>query len=236
MRLVEPAISAGSAAAALTMKTTRLFLLFGALAMSGYGASPNELTRSEVQDGWQLLFDGRSFAGWQANESPDTFKVEDGAIVVNGPRAHLFYTGPVAKHDFRNFELQLEAMTYPNSNSGVYFHTAFQEKGWPAKGYEIQVNNSHRDPKRTASVWGIEENLETVAPDETWFTLRIRVEGRRIRTFVGDRLIVDYTEPEGVERPKQFAGRVLSSGTFALQGHDPASKVKFRSIKVRVLP
>src|SRR5690606_14296146 len=105
-------------------------------------------------------------------------------------------------------------------NSGVYFHTEFQDRGWPKKGYEIQVNNSHRDPKRTASVWGIKENLQSVAKDEQWFTLRIRVEGKRIRTFVDDRLVVDYTEEENVERPKQFAGRVVASGTFALQGHD----------------
>ena len=210
-----------------------VMLSFSACAL---GAAPNTLSRAEKSEGWHLLFDGRSFDGWTANESPETFRIEDGAIVVNGTRAHLFYTGPVAAHDFRNFELQLEVMTYPNSNSGVYFHTEFQDRGWPKKGYEIQVNNSHRDPKRTASVWGIKENLESVAKDEQWFTLRIRVEGKRIRTFVDDRLVVDYTEEENVERPKQFAGRVIASGTFALQGHDPGSKVKYRSIKARVLP
>ena len=210
-----------------------LLLSFTACAL---GAAPNKLSRAEKKDGWQLLFDGRSFDGWKVNESPESFKIEDGAIVVNGPRSHLFYTGPVASHDFKNFELQLEVMTYPDSNSGVYFHTEFQEKGWPKKGYEIQVNNSHRDPKRTASVWGIQENLETVAQDGQWFTLRIRVEGKRIRTFVDDRLVVDYTEEENVQRPAQFAGRLISSGTFALQGHDPVSKVKYRGIKVRVLP
>ncbi|TMI85786.1 MAG: DUF1080 domain-containing protein, partial [Bacteroidetes bacterium] len=31
-------------------------------------------------------------------------------------------------------------------------------------------------------------------------------------------------------------GRVLSRGTFALQGHDPNSKVYFKNIMVRPLP
>lgn len=223
-------------AGAIYMKSKLVLALVLSFTACALAAAPNKLSRAEKREGWQLLFDGRSFDGWQANESPETFAIEAGAIVVNGPRAHLFYTGPVAQHEFRNFELQLEVMTYPNSNSGVYFHTEFQDKGWPQKGYEIQVNNSHRDPKRTASVWGIEENLDTVAQDEAWFTLRVRVEGKRIRTFVGDRLVVDYTEPEDVVRPKQFAGRLISRGTFALQGHDPVSKVKYRSIKVRELP
>jgi Domain of Unknown Function (DUF1080) len=47
------------------------------------------------QKGWISLFDGKTFDGWQINESPETFKIEDGAIVVNGNRAHVFYNGPV---------------------------------------------------------------------------------------------------------------------------------------------
>src|SRR5690606_42063683 len=66
-----------------------VMLSFSACAL---GAAPNKLSRAEKKEGWQLLFDGRSFDGWKANESPETFKIEDGAIVVNGPRAHLFYT------------------------------------------------------------------------------------------------------------------------------------------------
>ncbi|WP_438479281.1 3-keto-disaccharide hydrolase [Oleiharenicola lentus] len=218
------------------MKT--LSSLFAALTfvVGAFAATPNQLTPEEKQAGWQLLFDGESLAGWKLNESPASVRLEDGSIVVNGPRAHLFYDGPVANHDFKNFELQLEVMTYAKANSGVYFHTLFQEIGWPKRGYEIQVNNSHTDPKRTGSVWGIKENMGSVAVDEQWFTLRIKVEGKRIQTFVGDRLVVDYTEEENVERPKQFAGRLIGSGTFALQAHDPVSKTRYRSIKVRVLP
>ena len=36
--------------------------------------------------------------------------------------------------------------------------------------------------------------------------------------------------------PANMKGRMLSSGTFAIQGHDPASKVMYKNIKVRVLP
>lgn len=190
----------------------------------------------QARGDWQPLFDGKTLSGWRASEAPGSFRVQDGAIVVRGPRSHLYYLGPVEGHDFRNFELQLEVMTRPGANSGVYFHTAWQDEGWPAKGYEVQVNNSQSDPKRTAGLYGVEDYFQAPVKDDVWFTLRIRVEGQRIRTFVDDKPIIDYTQPEQPERPADMRGRLLSSGTFALQAHDPDSEVHYRNIKVRVLP
>lgn len=185
---------------------------------------------------WQPIFDGASLAGWRASELPGTFSVVNGELVVHGPRSHLFYVGPVAQHDFRNFEFEAEVMTSPGANSGVYFHTAFQQEGWPERGYEVQVNNSHADPSRTGGLYGIQTNTRVAAVDGEWFTLRIRVEGRHILVHVNDNVISDYVEPEQASRPPEFAGRLLSHGTFALQGHDPGSEVHYRRIRVRLLP
>lgn len=199
-------------------------------------AEPNTLTSAEVDSGWHLLFDGKSFDGWKASDAPGTFSIADGAILVKGPRSHLFYTGPVGGHDFKNFELSVEVMTKPQANSGVYFHTEWQETGWPAKGYEVQVNNSHSDPSRSAGLWGIKANLETVAKDNEWFTMVIRVEGRHIVTSVNGQTVIDFTEPEPWAPPASLSGRRIAHGTFALQGHDPGSEIHYRNIKVRVLP
>src|SRR5512141_464897 len=76
---------------------------------------------------WQSLFDGKTLDGWKASENPGSFKVVDGQISCDGPRSHLFYVGPDAKADFKNFELSVEARTLNGANSGVYFHTAFQQ-------------------------------------------------------------------------------------------------------------
>jgi hypothetical protein len=186
--------------------------------------------------GWVSLFDGKTLDGWKVGENAASFTVADGAIVVNGPRAHLFYVGPVQNHDFKNFEFKADVMTTPGSNSGIYIHTAYQEGGWPSKGYEIQVNNSHTDPKRTAGVYAIKDNMEAPAKDGEWFTMQIVVKGKQITTMVNGKTIVDYTEPDGVQRPADMAARVLSSGTFALQGHDPKSKVFYKNIMVKPLP
>jgi len=187
-------------------------------------------------DDWISLFDGKSLDGWKFSDKEGTFSVEDGKIVVHGPRSHLYYVGPVRNHNFKNFEFKADVMTMPGSNSGIYFHTAYQEQGWPDKGFEVQVNNSHTDWKRTAGLYDIKDVREVPAADNEWFTERILVEGKRIRTYVNDKLIVDYTEPANVTPPKEHPGRVLSSGTFALQGHDPKSKVFYKNILVKPLP
>jgi hypothetical protein len=193
-------------------------------------------SRTHAADDWVSLFDGKSLNGWKASEGQGTFSVQDGAIVVFGPRSHLYYVGPVANHNFKNFEFKADVMTTPGSNSGIYFHTAYQETGFPDKGFEVQVNNSHTDWKRTGGLYDIQDVREVPAPDNQWFTERIVVQGKRIRTYVNDKLIVDYTEPENVKPPANHAERVLSSGTFAFQGHDPKSKVLYKNVQVKQLP
>lgn len=194
-------------------------------------------------EGWQSLFDGKSLDGWQANENPGTWSVQDGALVPNGPVSHLFYTGPVANHSFKNFEFSAEVMTTPGSNSGIYIHTRFAPDSWPVTGYECQVINSSNPPdgqyserKMTGSIYAVRNTWRAPAKDNLWFEYRIRVSGKTIQTFIDGELISQYTEPPGAWRAKDKQGRTLSAGTFALQGHDPKSIIRYRNLKVRLLP
>jgi hypothetical protein len=162
--------------------------------------------------------------------------------VAEGPRSHLFYEGPVAGHDFRNFDLVAEARTGPAANSGIFFHTAPQPDGWLAKGYEVQICNAvaegegYRELKRTGSLYAVRNIYPSPVADGEWFRVRVRVVGNRIRAWVNDWLTVDYLEPPDPPRPASRPGRRLSRGTFALQGHDPKSRVAFRCVNVRILP
>ncbi len=186
-------------------------------------------------NGWISLFDGKSLNGWKVGDHAGTFTVENGTIIAHGPTAHLFYVGDVNNHRFKNFEFSAKVMTEPGSNSGIYFHTEYQEKGWPAKGYEVQVNNSHTDWRRTGSLYAVQDVKEVLVKDKEWFTEQIKVQGKHVVIKINDQTVVDYTEPDQVQRPVDMAGRVLSSGTFALQGHDPNSKVYFKDIEVKPL-
>lgn len=190
---------------------------------------------SSKEEGWISLFDGNTLNGWKASEeNKDTFSVRDGMIVVDGPRSHLFYVGPVENADFKNFEIKAEVMTKPRANSGIYFHTKYQKRGWPNKGYEVQVNNTHSDWRKTGSLYGIKDVRGSSAKDDQWFTEHIIVQGKQIIIKVNGQTTVDYIEPEDVARSNR--GRKISSGTFALQGHDPKSVIYYKNIMVKPLP
>ena len=196
------------------------------------------IPKNNEADEWISLFDGKSLNGWKVGENPSTFTIEDASIVAHGPTAHLFYDGDVKQHNFKNFEFKADVITTPGSNSGIYFHTIYQEKSWPEKGYEVQVNNSHTDWRRTGSLYGIQDVRDVYVKDNEWFTEYFKVEGKRVIIKINDKTVVDYTEPENVTELRSAGdkGRVISSGTFALQGHDPNSKVYFKNIMVKPLP
>ena len=126
-------------------------------------------------------------------------------------------------------------MTTPGSNSGIFFHTTYQEEGWPAKGYEVQVNNSQSDWRRTGSVYAYDDVREVYMADDEWYTQHIIVRGNTVTVKLNDKTVVEYVEPENMERSAGEEGRMISSGTFALQGHDPDSRVYFKDIMVKPL-
>ena len=193
--------------------------------------------------GWVPLFDGKTLAGWKAAaESPSSFRVVDGAIACDGPRSHLFYVGADGKAAFEDFELSVDVKTSPGANSGVYFHTAYQEKEWPARGFEVQVDNSQKqhgdylEMKMTGSLYGIRNLYKAVVRDDEWFTMDVLVRKPRVQVRLNGVLVVDWIEPPGPLPEGAPKLNRLGRGTFALQCHDPESKVLYRNLKVKPLP
>lgn len=193
-------------------------------------------------EGWTPLFDGKSLRGWKASEHAGTFKVADGQIAVHGERSHLFYVGNGHDADFKNFELNAEVMTRGGANSGIYFHTAYQPTGWPAAGFEVQIANTpaeeggYREMKKTGSLYAVRNVYKQLVNDGEWFRMNILVRGKQVQVRVNEMLVVDYVEPEEPFRADTNFQRVLSHGTFALQGHDAGSTTYFKDIRARRLP
>ncbi len=214
------------------MKTLSPYLLALAITLSSIHSV---FCQSANGSEWISLFNGKDLSDWKVGDNAATFSVEDGKIKAAGDVAHLFYAGSIADHNFTNFEFKASVMTKPGSNSGIYFHTAFQQSGWPKKGYEVQVNNSHTDWRRTGSLYAILDVKENYVQDNEWYTEYIKVEGKRVIVKINDIVVVDYTEPD---KPLRNEGdqRIIDKGTFALQGHDPESVVYYKDIMVRTLP
>ena len=98
------------------------------------------------------------------------------------------------------------------------------------------MNNTHGDPKKTGSLYGVVNVNPAPAKDNKWWTQHIIVKGKHIVVKIDGKTVVDYTEPEGKKAADKNFERKISSGTFALQGHDPKSKVYFRNLRVKRLP
>lgn len=196
---------------------------------------------AQAEDNWTSMFNGKDLSGWKSNEEvPGAFTIDDGKLKVSGGRAHIFYVGADGNAKFKNFEFKAKVMTTPGSNSGIYIHTAFQEKNWPEKGYECQVNSTHTDIKKTGGLYGVKDVLnDAPSKDGEWFDYSIKVEGKHIVIKINDKVTADWTEPEDWDPSKalkNMPGRKLSEGTIAIQGHDPKSTTYYKDLSIKALP
>ena len=208
----------------------RVLKCLAVVCLAGFGFAQAADTKEE---GFVQLFDGKSFNGWKINESPESWSIVDGAFVAKGNRSHLFYVGD--EKPFVNFELRVDCKTEKNSNGGIYFHTKFQEQGWPKYGFEAQVNNSYNpDPQKTGSLYAVVKVLDKNADDDVWYTETIIVKGKNVTIKVNDKVVVNYDEPADKVAGEDFT-RKIDKGTFALQAHDPGSRVHFKNIRVKRL-
>jgi FKBP-type peptidyl-prolyl cis-trans isomerase len=214
---------------------------------------------AEDDKGFVPLFNGKDLTGWKIHPQPGPaitsvvpvekdgkvvayegklkdgkqvplWRVEDGVFIGSGPASHLFSE----RGDYQNFRYRVEAQINDHGNSGQYFRTQFGP-GFP-KGYEAQINSTHRDPIRTGSLYPAFGKLspeeldkvlvkEMLVPPDTWFTQEVIAEGNHIVIKVNGKTTVDYRDPNNT----------YTRGHFALQGHDPGTVVKFRKVEIKEL-
>jgi hypothetical protein len=198
-----------------------------------------------ADDGWTSMFNGKDLSGWKSNAATENqpagvFSAKDGELIVSGGRAHLFYVGAGGDAKFKNFEFKAKVKTTQGSNSGIYFHTQFQEKGWPSAGYECQVNATHTDRKKTGGLYAVADVMDNASnKDGEWFDYAIKVEGKHIVISINGKVTTDWTQPEDWDPAKMLSnmpGRKLGEGTIAIQGHDPKSVVHYKDLFIRALP
>ncbi len=194
------------------MNRTLFSLLLG-LVMLGAPAS------AQSDAGWKKIFDGKTLNGWKAIENPGNWTVEDGAIVGRNGRSHLFYM----EEECENCEFKAEVKLNHGGNSGMFFRAKF-ETAWPT-GYEAQVNNTHKDPQRTGTLYNLAKVTDQLVPDDTWWTQHILVNGNRIIVKVNDKTVVDFVDEKNLHQ----------KGYLAIQQHHLGSEVRYRNIEMKKL-
>ncbi|MDQ2901355.1 MAG: DUF1080 domain-containing protein [Acidobacteriota bacterium] len=170
--------------------------------------------------GWISIFNGKDLDGWKANQNPESWSVKDGAIVGDGAASHLFWM----VRECENCEFKADVKISAGGNSGMYFRTAFGP-GFP-KGYEAQVNSTHKDPKRTGSLYNFKNIYEELVPPDTWFNQHIVAQGNHIIIKVNGKTVVDYVDEKNT----------YTKGYLALQQHNKGSVVMFKNLEMKPLP
>ena len=197
------------------MKTLVSAFALCAIALFAIAAAP-----SPAEEGWISMFDGKTLNGWKANEHPESWTVRDGAITGDGEASHLFWM----EHECENCEFKADFKISKGGNSGMYFRTAFGP-GFP-KGYEAQVNTSHKDPVKTGSLYNFHKILDQLIPEDAWGTQHIIAQGNHIIIKVNDKVVTDFVDEKNT----------FTKGYCALQQHNKGSVVQYRNLMFKPLP
>jgi len=182
---------------------------------------------AQDSEGFTQLFNGKDLTGWKTHpDDKAVWKVEDGMIVGSGPAGHLF----TERDDYTDFVYRLHVKISDKGNSGQYFRTKFK-KAFPVSGvdgYEAQINSTGGDRVKTGSLYSLGPIVtDILVPPDTWFVQEVTAKGKHITIKVNDKVTVD----RDIDNPKEL----FLKGHFAIQQHDPGSKVWIKKVEVKEL-
>lgn len=220
-------------------------------------SAPNTLTEAEKQQGWRLLFDGKTTAGWRNYRSDkigSAWKAKDGTLYFdtsNKKDGRVVGGGDiVTNEEFENYELTLEWRVQPNGNSGIIFNVLEDPKYdyvWQT-GPEMQIldNPGHPDGQidkhRAGNLYDlIEGPYVSVNKAGEWNHARILVNKGHLELWLNghkqaetEMFTSEWNEMIKNSKFKDMPGfGQARKGRIALQDH--GDQVSFRNIKVRAI-
>ena len=224
------------------------FTLMGSKSYAGQEAKPNTLSKTEKQQGWQLLFNGVTLDQWKSalqNEFPYfAWEIKNGtlSLIDRKARKKMGNADIVTKKQYSNFDFKLEFRTNTDdANSGIkYFVIPGTNLGLE---YQIYVTNKEiHGPHATADLYDlIAAKGRVVKPHGQWNKARIVVRGKHVEHWLNGVKVVEYERGS-----KKFRELVAKSkykhiknfgefpqGPILLQDHPGG--ISFRNIKIRVL-
>jgi hypothetical protein len=241
------------------------WVLTGAIVASAPGAvvhaapcdGVNTLTAQENAAGWQLLFDGKSLAGWHGyNGQPiAAWTVEDCALKTVGTegnygsdkRADL-----VTDRQFTNFEVSVDWKATKGGNSGIMY-AVVEDKKYDAPwktGPEYQLIDDVGFPEKIEPwqkagadyAMHLPNAEKKLAPVGEWNTSRIVVNGPHVEHWLNGKKILEFERWTPGWKKLRDSGKwkdapdygLAKTGRIALQDH--GSVFWFRNVKLRPLP
>lgn len=224
-----------------------------------YNHIPNTLTARETRDGWKLLWDGKTTAGWRGAKldhfPAGGWQIQDGVLTVveTGGREAAAGGDIVTIDQYASFELIVEYNITKGANSGVkYFVDTELNKGEGSSiGCEFQILDDAEHPDAKAGVNGNRRNagLYDLIPPQNlrfngvgeWNRARIVARGPHVEHWLNGFKTVEYERGTQMWRALVDHSKYVVWPSFgeAPRGHillqDHGNRVSFRSIKIRGL-
>jgi hypothetical protein len=175
------------------------------------------------------LFNGTDLQGWEPYGT-ELWYVKDGLLVCeSGPDKNYGYLATREYYD--DFDLTVEFKQEADGNSGVFFRS-FIEEGVKVNGWQVEVAPKGFDTGGIYESYGrgwlvqIPDEKETILKEKDWNTMRIKVQGDNVTTWLNGEEMVNLTD----EKIRDAQGRI------ALQIHDGGGiKVLWRNLNLKTL-
>ena len=174
------------------------------------------------------LFNGKDLTGWKINGTEKWYAEKGELICESGPDKEYGYL--TTDKFYKNFDLSLQFKQEANGNSGVFFRSTVE--GTKVSGWQVEVAPPNHDTGGVYESYGREWLVKI--PDEKegflkmgeWNTLRIRVVGDKVQTFLNGHAMVDFDD----------AKIGAANGSIALQIHSGGGiKVRWKDIMIEEL-
>lgn len=212
----------------------------------------NSLTKAGVNQGYQLLFDGKTLDGWRTyqNKPADSWTVKDGTLYCKGSstdkstrRADL-----ITVSQFENFDLSLDWKIAPKGNSGVLYMVTEDYPAAYLSGPEYQLIDDKNFPEKLEN-WQLTGANYAMNPAPAaeprpigeWNHTRIVVNHGHVEHWLNGKKIVEYHLWTEEWKQKKQQGKWKNAAGYGMskQGHialqDHGSEAWFRNIKIKEL-
>ena len=229
------------------MKAFALGLAVASLALAAAApafAADNQLTPAEKAQGFKLLFDGKTTAGWRGFKTPAPdagWTVKDGALSPD-PKASKDL---VTKGDYENFEFDFDWKISPKGNSGVIYHVIPVGDETYESGPEYQIlDNAHgeKPPQQAASLFALyPPSKDMTKPVGQFNHSRLIVDHGKVQHWLNGMMVTEYDLNSADFKARVAASKFKQwpqfatgkSGAIALQVH--GNDVAFKNLKIKVL-
>lgn len=218
----------------------------------------NQLSDTEIADGWHLLFDGNSTAGWKGykrDDAPGSWEVVDGSLFMNSSMSNRDRGDLLSSQQYEDFHLKLEWKISEGGNSGIFYRGIETEaldviyKSAP----EMQVLDNDRHPDAKMGVNGnrtagalydlIPPQPQNVRPVGEWNSVEIRVENGTVQHIQNGAMVLEFQLGTQAWRELVAGSKfpdlnptwvdVPARGYIGLQDH--GDDVWYRNIKIKEL-